>query len=202
MKSCGILSYLKGVSIRLRYDTPSKPKHSHPGATFDSPNLILSSTALRELKANTTASQASVDLAVGIESVVNTSLLLLVEDDLQDLAAIFLGAETLADNLNGVHEVGQDGVVDGGQGSRARTLLGLRGAGAVAALWARENAAAGEDQDMAVGELLLELAGESLLHLVEAWKGWDGDKDDNSLLAVANFNLAGGDELKRTESSF
>ena len=28
-----------------------------------------------------------------------------------------------------------------------------------------------------------------LLHLVEALKGWDGDEDDNSLLAVANFNL-------------
>jgi hypothetical protein len=28
-----------------------------------------------------------------------------------------------------------------------------------------------------------------LLHPVEALKGWDGDKDDNSLLAVANFNL-------------
>jgi hypothetical protein len=26
---------------------------------------------------------------------------------------------------------------------------------------------------------------------VEALKGWDGDKDDNSLLAVANFNLQG-----------
>jgi hypothetical protein len=24
---------------------------------------------------------------------------------------------------------------------------------------------------------------------VEALKGWDGDKDDNRLLAVANFNL-------------
>jgi hypothetical protein len=24
---------------------------------------------------------------------------------------------------------------------------------------------------------------------VETLKGWDGDKDDNSLLAVANFNL-------------
>jgi len=42
---------------------------------------------------------------------------------------------------------------------------------------------------VAVGELLLELTGEALLHLVEALKGWDGDKDDNSLLAVANFNL-------------
>ena len=137
--------------------------HPYPHATFDLPHLILSSTTLRELEANTTASQASVDLAVGIESVVNASLLLLVEDDLQDLAAIFLGAEALADDLNGVHQVGQDGVVYGGQSSRARTLLGLRGAGAVAALGAGEDAAAGEDQDVAVGELLLKLAGESIL---------------------------------------
>ncbi len=28
-----------------------------------------------------------------------------------------------------------------------------------------------------------------LLHPVEALEGWDGDKDDNSLLAVANFDL-------------
>lgn len=28
-----------------------------------------------------------------------------------------------------------------------------------------------------------------LLDSVETLKGWDGDKDDNSLLAVANFNL-------------
>jgi hypothetical protein len=28
-----------------------------------------------------------------------------------------------------------------------------------------------------------------LLHTVETLKGWDGDKDDNSLLAVADFNL-------------
>jgi hypothetical protein len=62
---------------------------------------------------------------------------------------------------------------------------------------------------VAVGELLLELTGETgadvswilerigiflgeslpLLHTVETLKGWDGDKDDNSLLAVANLNL-------------
>ena len=28
-----------------------------------------------------------------------------------------------------------------------------------------------------------------LLHSVETLEGWDGDKDDDSLLAVANFNL-------------
>jgi hypothetical protein len=28
-----------------------------------------------------------------------------------------------------------------------------------------------------------------LLHTMETLKGWDGDKDDNSLLAVADLNL-------------
>jgi len=121
--------------------------------------------------------------------VINTSLLLLIEDDLQDLAAIFLGAETLANDLNGVDEVGEDSVVDGGKCSGTGSLLSLRSTGAVGALWAGENAARGEEEDVAVGELLLELTRETLLHTVEALEGWDGDKDDNSLLAVANFDL-------------
>lgn len=124
-------------------------------------NLILS-TRLGELEVNTTASQFSVNLRVGIESVVNTSLLLLIENNLQDLGAIFLGAETLANDLNWVDEVGKDGVVDSGECSGTRALLSLRGTGTVAALWAGENAARGEDQDMTVRELLLELTSETV----------------------------------------
>lgn len=93
---------------------------------------------------------------------VNTSLLLLVEDDLEDLGAVLLGAEALADDLNRVDQVGQDGIVDSGQSSGTGTLLGLRGAGAVAALGAGKNTAGCEDQDVAVGELLLELTGETV----------------------------------------
>lgn len=88
-------------------------------------------------------------------------LLLLVEDDLEDLAAVLLGAEALADDLDGEDEIGQDGVVHGGQGSRAGTLLGLRGARAVGALGPGEDAARGQDEDVAVRELLLQLAGEA-----------------------------------------
>jgi hypothetical protein len=105
------------------------------------PNLVLSRTALRELEINTTASQSSVDLGVSIQSVVNTSLLLLIQDDLQDLAAIFLGAETFADDLNGEDEIGEDGIVHSGECSGTGSLLSLRGAGAVAALGAWEDAA-------------------------------------------------------------
>ena len=175
--------------------------------------LVLNSTTLRELKVNTTTRQLLVHLRVRIESVINTTLLLLIEHHLQDLASILLGAQPLADNLNGKNEVGEDRVVDGSECSGTGTLLSERGARAVGALGAGQNAARGEDQDVAVGELLLELTGESdfvsnnsiipntidlesgkgenlpLLHTVEALQGRNGDKDDNSLLAVADFNL-------------
>ncbi len=52
--------------------------------------------------------------------------------------------------------------MNGGQGSAARTLLSLGSAAAVAALGAGKDAARGEDQDMAVGELLLEFTGETV----------------------------------------
>jgi hypothetical protein len=51
--------------------------------------------------------------------------------------------------------------VDSSEGSRTGALLGLRGAGPVGALGAGQNAAGGNDQDVAVGELLLELTGEA-----------------------------------------
>jgi len=126
-------------------------------------SLILRSTTLRELKTDAPASQFPVDLRVSIESVINASLLLLVEDDFQDLGAIFLGTETLADDLDGEDEIREDGVVDGRQGSGTRALLRLRGARAVATLGARKDTARGEDEDVSVGELLFEFTGETVI---------------------------------------
>lgn len=76
---------------------------------------------------------------------IHTTLLLLIQNHLQNLATIFLGAKSLADNLNWVDEIGEDGVVDSGQCSGAGSLLSEGGAGAVAALGAGEDAAGGED---------------------------------------------------------
>jgi hypothetical protein len=76
-------------------------------------NHLVISTSLGEFKSNTATSQLSVNLRVGIKSVVNTSLFLLVKNNFQGLASILLGAETLANNLDWVDEVAEDGVVDG-----------------------------------------------------------------------------------------
>lgn len=124
--------------------------------------LVLGSTSLGELEGNATAGQLAVDLGVGVEAVVDATALLLVEDDLEGLGAVLLGAETLADDLDGEDEVGKDGVVDGGQGAAAGALLLLGVARAGGALGAGQDAARGEDQDVAVGELLLELTGEAV----------------------------------------
>lgn len=92
---------------------------------------------------------------------VDAATLLLIQNNLDGLAAVFLGADALANNLDGVDKVGEDGVVNGSQSTRAGTLLGLGGAGVDRALGAGENPALGDEQDVAVGELLLELTGEA-----------------------------------------
>lgn len=125
-------------------------------------HLVVVGRRLWELEVDTLASQTLVNLRVGVEAVVDTTTLLLVEDDLEELAAVLTGADALADNLDGVDEVSEDGVVDGREGTAAWTLLGLGGAAAVAALGAWQDAARGDDDDVAVGELLLELTGEAV----------------------------------------
>jgi hypothetical protein len=94
--------------------------------------------------------------------VVNTTLLLLVKDNLQGLGAILLSASALANDLDGVDEVGQDGLVDSGQSARTGALLGLVGARGDGALGAGQDAALSNEEDVAVRELLLELAGQTV----------------------------------------
>lgn len=140
--------------------------HIHPAsrpriAPRKTTNLVLGTSADGELERDTAASQTSVDLGVCVESVVNTTALLLVEHNLQQLAAVLPRAHTLANDLDGVDQVGEDGLVDGGQCSAARTLLLQRVARAVRALGAREDTAGGDEDDLAIRELLLKLASEA-----------------------------------------
>lgn len=121
-----------------------------------------SDSTLRKLENNSTTSQTTVDLAVGVKAVVNAAALLLVEDDLERLAAVLLGAGTLADDLNGVDEVVKDSIVDGRQGAGTGALLLLVGAGVDGALGLRKDAALSNEEDVAVGELLLKLAGQAI----------------------------------------
>lgn len=93
---------------------------------------------------------------------VNTTLLLLVQNDLEGLGAILLGAGALADDLDGVDKVSEDVLVDSGQSAGTGALLILVGAGVDGALGAGQNAALSNEEDVAVRELLLQLAGQAV----------------------------------------
>ena len=153
--------YLEEACLRLPKDSQPTIDSQMQFCSYQIQHLVLGGTTLRELKSNTTTCESSVDFRVGIESVINTSLLLLVQNNLENLATVLLGAETLANNLNWEDEIGEDGVVDSSECSGTGSLLSLRCTGAVGALWAGKNAARGEDEDVTVGELLLELTGET-----------------------------------------
>jgi len=58
--------------------------------------------------------------------------------------------------------------VDGSECSRTRALLCLVGARAVGALGAGKDAARGDEEDVAVGELLLELTSEAIYCISDA----------------------------------
>ena len=90
---------------------------------------------------------------------IHTSPLLLIQYYFQDLAPILLRACPFPDNLNRVYQVREDGFVDSGERAAARALLRLRGTAAVRAFGAGEDAAGGEEDDLAVGEFLFEFAG-------------------------------------------
>lgn len=134
-----------------------QPRHSNAHCVH---RLVLSGDK-GELEEDVLAGEAAVDGGVGVEAVVDGAALLLVKDNLEGLGAVLLDTETLANDLDGVDEVGEDGVVDGSEGARTGTLL-LKGvAGAAGALGAGEDTARSDDQDVAVRELLLELTGET-----------------------------------------
>ena len=143
----------------------------------------------RELKPYTPPCQLLVHLPVRIEPIIHPAPLLLIQHDLQHLTPVLLRPDTLPYDLNRVHDISQDGVVDSSQGSGTGPLLGLVAAAAVGAFWAWQDAAGREDEDVAVGELLFELARQALLDFVEAWEEGDGDEDDDGFFAVADFDL-------------
>ena len=115
----------------------SGPLHSRP-------HLILNS-ALRELKVDTLAGQPLVDLAVSVQPVVYTTTLLLIQNNLEDFASVLSRASALTDDFDGVDEVGKDGVVYSCERTASRPLLCLRRAAAVAAAWAGQDAARGDN---------------------------------------------------------
>ena len=97
-------------------------------------------SAKRKLKDDGTTGQTTIDLGISIETIIDATTFLFVQDDLHQLAAVFTGTDAFADNLDGEDEVVEDGFVDGGKGTRTWSFLLERRTGPIGSSRAREDA--------------------------------------------------------------
>jgi len=106
-------------------------------------------------------------------------LLVLVQVHLDQLGAVQLDADALAHDLGGEDQILKDGVVHSGQSPGAGTLL-LEGVAGLARGLGQNLALANHD-DVLARELLLQLADQDDLDLLEHLLLWNGHVDDDGL---------------------
>ena len=116
-------------------------------------------TNKRKLKANPLLRQLPSHFRISVQPIIHTSPLLLIEYHLQHLTPTLPRSRPLTHNFNRVHNITENGIVDGGKDAGMRALLGLRGARAVGTVGTGKDAAGGEEEDVTVGEFLFEFAG-------------------------------------------
>lgn len=101
-------------SSPLRYRSPASMEPLFRYKLFKT--LVLSSPN-RKLKVDPLARQPPIHLGISIQPKVHAPTLLLIQHHLRDLRAVLTGAHALADDLDGVDDIGENGVMHGGQGA-------------------------------------------------------------------------------------
>lgn len=138
-----------------------------------------------DFKHDLLASQLVVDSLERLQLVVDLLDILGVQQDLLDLVATNHVSDSLTDDLGRENQVLQDLVVDGSQSSGSWSLLELsRSSG-----WLWQDSSLGQEDDVTVWELLLQLTGQLGLDLVVGSQRWDWDEDSNGLLTASDINL-------------
>ena len=94
----------------------------------------------------------------------NVGLLVLVQVDLEESGAVKTDPGALANDLGGVDQVIEDGVVNSNQGTGHGSLL-LKLVGL--SCWLGQDPSLGNEDDVLAGELLLQLANQTGLDLLE-----------------------------------
>lgn len=114
-------------------------------------------------------------------------LLVLVQMHLNQLGAVELDTDTLANDFSREDKILQDGIVDSGQSAGAWTLLFQR----IARLagWLGQNLALTDDNNVLARELLLQFAHQNDLDLLEHLLLWNGHVDDDGLWSDGKLPL-------------
>ena len=140
--------------------------------------------------------QLVVDPCKRIQLVVHSRRVLIVQEDLLDALPALREPLSAPNHFRGEDEVVEHLVVHGRERPRARALLRLA---VVSARGFGHDPPLGQEHDVAVGELLLQLARQALLDLVVGGQAGHGHKDDNGLAPLANLDLARRVELQRAQ---
>ncbi len=139
-----------------------------------------------ELKLDVLGRQGLVDGCVRLDAGLSGGLVLGVKEDVDAAGTANRVAGLLAGDLDGVHEVLKEVVVDSGQGTAVGTV-DTASTAALAGLG--EDAALSNKSADAAAELLLELTDKLDLDLLESSEEGDGDKDDGSHLGLRDLDL-------------
>lgn len=146
-------------------------------------------------KHNLLTGHLGVQLLERVQLVVDGVGVLRVQVHLADLGTTDQVSDSLTDDFGGEDQVFEDGVVDGGQGSRPGSLL----------LLSRLSGGLGQDlsftqeHDVSVGELLFQFTGQSSLDLLVSGERGRGDEHHQHLLTTGDVDFLDVLELQGTE---
>jgi len=146
---------------------------------------------LREEEGDILTSQLLIDRRESIELTLNVLLILLVQEDLEDLAAVESDTGALSDDLCWVNKILKNGLVNSSQSTGVGALLLSN---TVVATSLGEDAALANNNNV-LGELLLKLANKASLDTVSVTEEAERNKDDDGLLTSANIDLLGRSEV-------
>lgn len=147
----------------------------------------------RELEADVFASKLLVHRLKSRGLVLCVLLIFRIKEDPKQARSVDLVANTLADNFGGEDQILEDLLVYASESAGPRALLLLQTA---TLLFPWQNPALGNDDDGLSRELLLQLAHETGLNLVEFGEETVRDKEDDGRLPAGNVNLLGGGNEK------
>lgn len=129
-----------------------------------------------ELEDDLLAAESAVDGREGVELVLEEVLVLGVKVGLAELGTVLGNAGAAAGDLGGEDEVVEGGVLDGRESARTGALLAELGVRLARLLG--EDTALADENDVLVGELLLELTGEAVISNFEVARDvksrWNG----------------------------
>jgi len=143
--------------------------------------------------------ELAVDGSVDVRSSRNIGLVSGIEEDLHESLSVGLHSGALSGDFGGVDNIVQDGILNGGQCSRART----RSAGLlVASISLSENCALSNDHDDLSGEFLFELTDKFLVNLVDRFEQLERNIQDDSSASASTVDLLCGCDVNASKRGF